>query len=107
MKKPVFVLLALLALIPFAQAMAQTPAAPATDAATAQFLATLAGGQTQAPSGLIPTPLFAQTGCGNGPACTGGQICCFLCGTIPDDGDTSGCYGCITPWGRKGCPPVQ
>jgi len=110
MKKPVLVLLALLTLVPVAQAMAQTqtpPPAPVVDAATAQFLATLAGGQTQAPSGLIPTPLFAQTGCGNGPACTGGQICCFLCGTIPDDGDTSGCYGCITPWGRKGCPPVQ
>jgi hypothetical protein len=109
MKKPVLVLLALLTLLPFAQAMAQTPPtapAPVTDAATAQFLATLAGPQAQAPSDLTPAPLF-KTGCGNGPACPAGQICCFLCGTIPDDGDTSGCYGCITPWGPKGCPPVQ
>ena len=106
MKKPLLVLLALLALLPFAQAMAQTPpAAPVTDAATAQFLATLAGGQTQAPSDLTPAPLFT-TGCGNGPACSGGQICCFLCGAFPD-GDPSGCYGCITPTGPTGCPPVE
>jgi hypothetical protein len=107
MKKPVLVLLALFVLIPFAQAVAQTPPAPApvTDAATAQFLATLAGGQTQAPSDLTPAPLFT-TGCGNGPACSGGQICCFLCGAFPD-GDPSGCYGCITPTGPKGCPPVE
>ena len=106
MKKPVLVFLVLLALVPFAQALAQTPAAaPATDAATARFLATLAGGQAQAPSGLTPAPLF-ETGCGNGPACPTGQICCFLCGAFPD-GDPSGCYGCITPVGRKGCPPVQ
>ena len=110
MKKSVLVLLALLTLVPFAQAMAQTqtssPApAPVVDAATAQFLATLAGGQTQAPSGLTPAPLF-KTGCGNGPACTGGQICCFMCGAFPD-GDPSGCYGCITPVRPKGCPPVQ
>jgi len=110
MKKPILVLLALLTLVPLAQAMAQTQTptpAPVVDAATAQFLATLAVGQTQAPSGLMPTPLFTQTGCGNGPACTGGQICCFMCGTIPDDGDTSGCYGCITPRFPKGWPPVQ
>jgi hypothetical protein len=107
MKKHILVLLALLALIPFAQVLAQTPTpTPMTDAATAQFLATLAGGQAQAPSDLTPAPLF-KTGCGNGPSCPTGQICCFLCGTLPDDGDTSGCYGCITPWGRKGCPPVQ
>jgi hypothetical protein len=98
MKKPVLVLLALLALLPFAQAMAQTPTpapAPVTDAATVQFLATLAGGQAQAPADLTPAPLF-MTNCGNGPACGRGQLCCFLCGNIPADGDTSGCYGCIT-----------
>jgi len=105
MKKPVLILLALLTLVPFAQAMAQTPAAPATDAATAQFLATLAGGQTQAPSDLTPAPLFT-TGCGNGPACPTGQICCFMCGAFPD-GDPSGCYSCITPVRPKGCPIVS
>lgn len=102
MKKPVFVLLALLALIPFAQAMAQTPAAPATDAATAQFLATLAGGQTQAPSDLTPTPTF-MTGCGNGPACPTGQLCCFMCGA--DIGDPNSCLQCVTPIKGR-CPLV-
>ncbi|MFL6264223.1 MAG: hypothetical protein ACJ76Y_31440 [Thermoanaerobaculia bacterium] len=106
MKTPMLVLLALLALVPFAQSMAQTPPAPAPDAATARFLATLAAPQVPAPGDLTPAPLF-MTGCGNGPACPTGQICCFLCGTLPDDGDTSGCFGCITPWGPKGCPPVQ
>ena len=94
MKKSVLVLLALLALLPCAQAMAQTPApapAPVVDAATAQFLATLAGGQTQTPSDLTPAPTF-MTGCGNGPACPTGQICCFLCGNPPDDGTS--CLGC-------------
>jgi hypothetical protein len=94
MKKSVLVLLALLALIPFAQVLAQTPQAapaPVTDAATAQFLATLAGGQAQAPSDLTPAPTF-MTGCGNGPACPTGQLCCFLCGNPPDDGTS--CLGC-------------
>jgi len=94
MKKSVLLLLALLTLLPVAQAMAQTPApkpAPVVDAATAQFLATLAGGQAQAPSDLTPAPTF-MTGCGNGPACPTGQICCFLCGNPPDDGTS--CLGC-------------
>jgi hypothetical protein len=102
MKKPVLVLLALLALVPFAQAMAQTPAAPATDAATAQFLATLAGGQTQAPSDLTPGPTF-MTGCGNGPACPTGQLCCFMCGADP--GDPNLCLRCVTPIKGR-CPLV-
>jgi hypothetical protein len=104
MKKPVLVLLALLALVPFAQAMAQTPVAPApaVDATTAQFLSTLAGGQTQAPSDLTPAPLF-MTGCGNGPACPTGQLCCNMCGA--DLGDPNSCLRCVTPT-RKGCPLV-
>lgn len=103
MKKPVFVLLALLALIPFAQAMAQTPAAPATDAATAQFLATLSGGQAQAPGDLTPAPLFTQTGCGTGPACPTGKLCCNMCGA--DIGDPSSCLRCVTPFKGR-CPLV-
>ena len=104
MKKPILVLLALLTLVPFAQAMAQTPPAapaPATDAATAQFLATLAGGQTQAPSDLTPTPTF-MTGCGNGPACPTGKLCCNICGADPG-GDPNSCLGCVTPL-RGHCP---
>jgi len=103
MKKPILVLLALLALVPFAQAMAQTPAAPVTDAATAQFLATLAGGQTQAPGDLTPSPLFVQSGCGTGPACPTGQLCCNMCGA--DIGDPNSCLRCVTPF-RGRCPLV-
>ena len=99
MKKTVLVLLALFALAPLA-ALAQAPA-PAPDAATARFLATLAP-PVQAPAGLTPAPLF-ETNCGNGPACPTGQLCCFLCGAFPD-GDPSGCYGCVQ--GTR-CPRVQ
>jgi hypothetical protein len=102
MKKPVLVLLALLALLPFAQAMAQTPAALATDAATAQFLATLAAPQAQPPADLTPAPLF-QAGCGTGPACPTGKLCCNVCGADP--GDPSNCLRCVTPV-RGRCPLV-
>jgi hypothetical protein len=109
MKKPVLVLLALLALIPFAQLMAQTPpvavppansaAAPAPDAA--QFLATL-GSQTQAPSDLVPTPSF-MTGCTTSSQCPTGQLCCNVCGNPPDDGGS--CRACVTPV-RGRCPLI-
>ena len=103
MKKPVLVLLALLALVPFAQAMAQAPAAPATDAATAQFLATLAGGQIQVSTNPTPAPLL-ETGCSTDADCPTGQICCFLCGNPPDDG--SSCKACTTPF-RGRCPIID
>lgn len=105
MKKLALVLLALLALAPFAQGLAQTSAAPApvTDAATAQFLATLASPQAQAPADLTPTPLFTQTGCGTGPACPTGQLCCNMCGA--DIGDPNSCLRCVTPV-RGRCPLV-
>ena len=110
MRKPVLVLFALLSLLPLAQSMAQAPAAPAAkpaaappvSAATARFLATLSGGQTQTPNDLTPAPTF-MTGC-NTTGCPTGQICCFLCGN-PPDGDTSGCYGCITSFNGR-CPRV-
>jgi hypothetical protein len=105
MKKPVLILLALLTLFPLAQAMAQTPAAapaPVVDAATAQFLATLAGGQTQAPSDLTPAPLF-QAGCCTGPACPTGKLCCNMCGADP--GEPNNCLRCVTPV-RGRCPLV-
>ena len=103
MKKTVLVLLALLALAPFA-ALAQTPQAPAPDPAAARFLATLAP-PAPAPGDLTPSPLFLQTGCGNGPACPTGELCCFLCGNPPAEGDLSGCYGCVTPYKGR-CPMV-
>ena len=111
MKKPVLVLLALLALIPFAQSMAQTQpvavpaanpaAAPASDAA-AQFLATLAGGQTQTPNDLAPTPSF-MTSCTSSSQCATGQLCCNVCGNPPAVSST--CMACVTPV-RGRCPLV-
>ncbi|HEV8581283.1 MAG TPA: hypothetical protein VGX68_19635 [Thermoanaerobaculia bacterium] len=110
MKKPVLVLLALLALIPFAQLMAQAPpaAGPAANCAAdpapdeAQFLATLSGGQTQAPSDLVPAPSF-MTGCTSSSQCPTGELCCNLCGNPPDDG--SSCMFCVMPE-RGRCPLV-
>jgi hypothetical protein len=111
MKKPVLVLLAILALIPFAQSMAQTPpvavqptnpsAAPAPDAA-AHFLATLSDGQTQTPNDLAPAPSF-MTGCTSSAQCPTGQLCCNVCGNPPDDGGS--CKACVTPI-RGRCPLV-
>jgi len=109
MKKPALVFLALFALIPFAQLMAQMPPVavpPTTSAApapnTAQFLATLADGQAQSPADLVPAPSF-MTNCGDGPACPTGQLCCFLCGNPPADGGS--CLGCVTPIHGR-CPLV-
>ena len=111
MKKPVLMLLALLSLIPFAQAVAQAPAAvpPANPAAApapdvARFLATLSGGPAaQAPSGLVPAPTF-MTNCGYNPPCEYGQLCCFLCGNPPAE-DPDICLGCVTPVKGR-CPQV-
>ncbi|HEX4960702.1 MAG TPA: hypothetical protein VF173_07670 [Thermoanaerobaculia bacterium] len=109
MKKTVLVLLALLSLIPFAQSMAQTlpanpAAAPAPDTA-AQFLATLAGGQTQAaPNDLAPAPSF-MTGCTTTAQCPAGQLCCNVCGNPPVVGSEVTCRACVTPI-RGRCPLV-
>jgi hypothetical protein len=100
-KQYVLVLLALLVLVPCAQALAQTPpAAPVLD--TAQFLATLSAAPAQAPNDLTPAPLF-MTNCGDGPPCAQGQLCCYLCGNPPADGGS--CLGCVTPV-RGRCPMV-
>lgn len=104
MKKHVLALLALLALLPCAQAIAQTPAAPVPD--TAQFLATLssgAGAPAQAPNDLTPVPSF-MTGCGGGAPCPTGKLCCNVCGNPPADGGGS-CLACVTPV-RGRCPLV-
>lgn len=104
MKKPVFLLLVLLSLLSFAPAMAQTPpAAPPVSAADAQFLATLAAGQTQAPGDLVPAPTF-MTGCAGTYQCPTGELCCYMCGN-PPEGDDSGCWMCVTPWKGR-CPLV-
>ena len=109
MKKPTLVLLALLALLPCAQLLAQSPpaartsansAVPAPDAA--RFLATLAAGQAQAPNDLVPAPSF-MSNCGYNPPCAAGQLCCFLCGNPPDDPNL--CLSCVTPIKGR-CPRV-
>ena len=105
MKKPVLVLLALFSLISVAQSNAQT-AAPAPDAATARFLATLAVEQTQILNDLAPAPLF-MTGCTSNAQCPTGEICCFLCGNPPaDPDDYDSCRGCVPPVKGGGCPQV-
>lgn len=107
MKKPLFVLLALLSLLPLAQSMAQTPpvAAPAPDAATQRFLVTLSGQQAQTPNDLTPAPDF-MTGCNGNDECPMGEICCFLCGNPPADPELySSCYGCTMPY-KGHCPMV-
>jgi hypothetical protein len=107
MKKPVLVLLALLSVIPVAQAGAQTPpaAAPASDS-VARFLVTLSGGQTQTPNDLAPAPSF-MTGCTSNDQCPTGEICCFLCGNPPEDEEAyNSCRGCVPPVKGGGCPQV-
>jgi hypothetical protein len=101
MRKHVLVLLVLLSLVSVAQSMAQTP--PPASAADEQFLATLSGGQAQAPSDLGPAPSF-MTGCAGTYTCPTGQLCCYMCGN-PPEGDDSGCYMCVTPWKGR-CPMV-
>ena len=101
MKKPVLVLLALLALTPFAQLLAQTPPV-APSPGVAQFLATLSDGQAQSPADLMPAPSF-MTGCTTTSQCPPGQLCCNVCGNPPDDG--SSCRACVTPV-RGRCPLV-
>jgi hypothetical protein len=107
MKKSVLVLLALLTLVPLAQATAQTPAAvpPASGAQAltpAQFLATLAVAPIQAPSDPALAPVF-RTGCTSSADCPTGQLCCNVCGTPPDGGGS--CLACVKPL-RGHCPLV-
>jgi hypothetical protein len=104
MKKPVLALFALLSLISIVQSTAQTPpvATPVSDA-DAQFLKTLAGGETQTPSDLTPAPSF-MSGCTSNAQCPTGQLCCYMCGN-PPDGDDSFCWTCVTPV-RGRCPMV-
>ncbi len=100
MKKSVLVLLALLALAPCAQLMAQPSAAPVPD--VEQFLTTLSSGQTPTPGDTVPSPSFAAN-CTSNSDCPTGQLCCNLCGKPPDEG--SSCRYCTTPV-RGRCPLV-
>jgi len=109
MKKHVLVLVTLLALIPFAQLMAQEPPATPSPAQGleapvpdgGQCLATPSDGQAEVPSDPATTRLF--TSCTNNSECQTGELCCNLCGALPDD-ETS-CMFCILPV-RKRCPLV-
>jgi hypothetical protein len=104
MKRPVLVLLALLALVPSAALLAQTgPAAAAPAPDVTQFLATLGGGPAQTagptPGSLVPAPSF-MTSCTSSSQCPTGQLCCNVCGNPPDGGS---CLACTTPI-RGHCP---
>jgi hypothetical protein len=68
----------------------------------AEFLATLAAGQTPTANDLTPAPSF-MTGCNSGADCPMGQLCCFVCGNPPVNGQT--CKACVTPV-RGRCPLV-
>jgi len=105
MKKITLVFLALLALIPCAQLMAQPAQASAAVPDTAQFLATLSAGQAQAqaPIDVMPAPLL-RTSCTSSSQCPTGQLCCNLCGTPPEGGGS--CLGCTNPI-RGRCPLVS
>ena len=112
MKKSVLVLLALLAVLPFAQVVAQTPAVPAAPTAAlaldaSQFLATLSDGQSQTPSDLTPAPSF-MAGCTSTAQCPTGKLCCNVCGAQPLSGAQSlsgSCMACVTPFKGR-CPLV-
>jgi hypothetical protein len=112
MKKSVLVLLSLLAVLPFAQVMAQTPAVPAAPTAApaldaSQFLATLADGQSQTPNELTPAPSF-MAGCTSSAQCGTGRLCCNVCGAQPFSGAQSlstTCMACVTPIKGR-CPLV-
>ena len=67
------VLLALFALALCAQGIAQTPAAAPVPASTAEFLATLSGGESNAPSDLPPSPIFLSTLCVTNADCPTGN----------------------------------
>ncbi len=102
-------LLVLLALIlctltAFAAGNAPSPAATTVQAAPsvvsvpadrADFLASLSGGQSIAPSGLTPAPVF-MSGCTSSAQCPAGQICCLACGYA--DCDRRACFA------TKTCP---
>jgi hypothetical protein len=82
----------LCAVFAVSQGVAQTPpaadaphaAVTAPDPATADFLATLSGGQSKAPADLTPAPSF-MAGCTSSAQCLPGQRCCPACGQ-PDCG---------------------
>jgi len=106
MKKPVLVLLVLLSVLSFAQAAVpgSNPAATPAPETTAQFLATLSGGQIQSPNELTPAPSF-MAGCTSNSECATGELCCYVCGNPPADGDDGSCRACVTPI-RGRCPMV-
>jgi hypothetical protein len=98
MKTPakVLVLLALFALTLCTQCMAAAPAAP-VPTSTAEFLAALSGGQSNAPSDLPPSPIFLATLCATDADCPTGQLCCYPCGI-------DGCNRTCTKPLRGRCP---
>jgi len=91
------VLLALFALALCAQGVAQTPPTAPVPASTADFLATLSGGQDTAPGDLLPSPVFLAMFCATDADCPTGQLCCYPCGI-------EGCTKTCTKPLRGRCP---
>jgi hypothetical protein len=79
-------------------AQAAPVVAPAPAADRADFLASLSGSQSTAPSGLTPAPIF-MSGCTSNSQCPAGQICCLACGFA--DCDSHACFA------TKTCPHFQ
>lgn len=105
MKNSVLVLLVLCSFLSAVPSKAQTQlAAPVVSDADARFLATLSGGQVQAPSDLVPAPSF-MTGCTDTSQCPTGQLCCWVCGNPPAEDDGTICRACVTPVKGR-CPMV-
>jgi hypothetical protein len=99
--KLALVLLALLALIPCTQSMAQTAQAQPVPSNSAEFLATLSV-PANAPANIpatqtLPAPTFLSTSCTSSSQCPTGQLCCYPCGI---DGCTN---VCMNPM-RGHCP---
>jgi hypothetical protein len=98
--KIVLVLLALLALIPCTQSMAQTQPAPAPAPALANnaaFLATLSAPANAPATQTLPAPTFLSTSCTSSSQCPTGQLCCYPCGI---DGCSNVCMNPV----RGHCP---
>jgi hypothetical protein len=93
----ILVLLALFALALCAQGIAQTPSAAPVPTSTAEFLATLSGGQSTAPSDLLPSPISLAMFCATDADCPTGQLCCYPCGI-------EGCTKTCTKPLRGRCP---
>jgi len=96
--KIVLVLLALFALIPCTQSMAQTqPTIAPAPASAVEFLATLSAPVNAPATQTLPAPTLLSTSCTSSSQCPSGQLCCYPCGI---DGCSNVCMNPV----RGHCP---